>query len=80
MKNINRKNINGLRTYNDSYMQHNPIPDFTLGGSRPFTLQVFFSLLSDSSRGVPQSQRRSALCLSLLCSKNCTAAKQPRLA
>ena len=52
MKNINRKNINGLRTYNDSYMQHNPIPDFTLGGSRPFTLQVFFSLLSDSSRGV----------------------------
>lgn len=52
MNNINRKNINGLRTYNDSYMQHNPIPDFTLGGSRPFTLQVFFSLLGDSSRGI----------------------------
>lgn len=51
MANTNRKNINALRTYGDSYMQHSPIPDFTLNGSRPFTIEVFFSLLSDCSRG-----------------------------
>lgn len=51
MANINRKNINALRTYNDSYMQHNPIPDLTLNGSQPFTVEAYFSLLSDGSRG-----------------------------
>ncbi len=50
MKNINKKCINTLRTRNGSYMQHSTIPDLSINGSKPFTVEIFFGLLNINSK------------------------------